>query len=192
SPDEKLLYTTSELAAKDWGWTAKCKSEGEDPSIAKITEPEGAIVVVDVEKAKTDPANAVRARVAAGCSPVRMGIMPDGTSVWITVRNNNAVAGYDTFKLLNDPEHARIGFVPVGRSPVGLVITAGGRYVVISNSNRFGTDADTAQTLTVIDPKRAIDGIAAVMGSIEAGAFPRQFGVSNDGKTIFLANYLSN
>jgi DNA-binding beta-propeller fold protein YncE len=119
SPDEKLLYTTSEVAVKEWGWPAKCKPEGEDPATAKIERPEGAIVIVDVEKAKTDPANAVRARVPAGCSPVRMEIMPDGSSVWITVRNNDAVAGYDTAKLLSDPEHSRIGFVPVGRAPVG-------------------------------------------------------------------------
>jgi DNA-binding beta-propeller fold protein YncE len=192
SPDEKLLYTTSELAAKDWGWPAKCKPEGEDPATAKIERPEGAIVIVDVEKAKSDPVNAVRARVPAGCSPVRMGITEDGASVWITVRNNDAVAGYDTSKLLNDSEHARIGWVPVGRAPVGLTITRGGRYVVITNSNRFASNANTAQTLTVIDPKRAADGIAAVVGSIEAGAFPREFGSSPDGKTIFLANYLSN
>jgi hypothetical protein len=38
----------------------------------------------------------------------------------------------------------------------------------------------------------AADGMAAVVGSIEAGAFPRQFGSSPDGKTIFLANFLSN
>ncbi|GAC1703119.1 MAG: hypothetical protein NVS9B4_10250 [Candidatus Acidiferrum sp.] len=192
SPDEKLLYTTSELAAKDWGWPAKCKREGEDPATAKVERPEGAIVIVDVEKAKSDPANAVRARVPAGCSPVRLGIMPDGASVWITVRNNDSVAGFDTSKLLNDPEHARIGWVAVGRSPVGLTITRGDRYVIISNSNRFGTNANTAQTLTVIDPKRAVDGMAAVVGSIEAGAFPREFGSSPDGMTIFLSNYLSN
>jgi DNA-binding beta-propeller fold protein YncE len=192
SPDEKLLYTTSELAAKDWGWPAKCKREGEDPATAKAERPEGAIVVVDVEKAKSDPANAVRVRVPAGCSPVRLGIMPDGAWVWITVRNNDAVAGFDTSKLLNDPEHARIGWVAVGRSPVGLIITRGDRYVIISNSNRFGTNANTAQTLTVIDPKRAVDGTAAVVGSIEAGAFPREFGGSPDGMTIFLSNYLSN
>jgi DNA-binding beta-propeller fold protein YncE len=192
SPDEKLLYTTSELAAKDWGWPAKCKREGEDPATAKIERPEGAIVIVDVEMAKSNPGNAVRARVPAGCSPVRMDIMPDGASVWITVRNNDAVGGYDTTKLMNDPEHARMGLVPVGRAPVGLTITRGGKYVVISNSNRFGSDANTAQTLTVIDPKRAADGASAVVGSIEAGAFPRQFGNSPDGKTIFLANYLSN
>jgi len=192
SPDEKLLYTTSEGALKEWDWPAKCKPEGEDPATAKIKLPEGAIVVVDVDKAKSDPANAVRARVPAGCSPVRMSIMPDGASVWITVRNNDAVAGYDTTKLLSDPEHARIGWVPVGRAPVGLNITGGGKYVVNTNSNRFASNPNTAQTLTVIDPKRAADGAAAVVGSIEAGAFPREFGASPDGKTIFLANYLSN
>ena len=192
SPDEKLLYTTSELADDDWGWPAKCKREGEDPSTAKIDRPEGAIVIVDVEMAKTNPGNAVRARVPAGCSPVRMDIMPDGASVWITVRNNDAVAGYDTSKLLNDPEHARIGWVPVGRAPVGLTITSGGKYVINTNSNRFASNANTPQTLTVIDPKRASDGASAVVGSIEAGAFPRQFGSSPDGKTLFVANYLSN
>jgi DNA-binding beta-propeller fold protein YncE len=192
SPDEKLLYTTSELAAKEWDWPAKCKPEGQGSATAKIEWPEGAIVIVDVEKAKTDPASAVRARVPAGCSPVRMAITADGASVWITVRNNDAVAGYDTAKLLNDAEHARIGWVPVGRAPVGLTITHDGKYVVISNSNRFSRNATTAQTLTVIDPKRAGDGAAAVVGSIEAGAFPREFGSSPDGRTIFLANYLSN
>jgi DNA-binding beta-propeller fold protein YncE len=192
SLDEKLLYTTSELAAKGWDWPAKCKPEGQDRATAKIEWPEGAIVIVDVEKAKNDPATAVRARVPAGCSPVRMAITADGASVWITVRNNDAVAGYDTAKLLNDAEHARIGWVPVGRAPVGLTITHDGKYVVISNSNRFNRNATTAQTLTVIDPKRAADGAAAVVGSIEAGAFPREFGSSSDGRTIFLANYLSN
>ena len=192
SPDEKLLYTTSEVALKEWSWPAKCKREGADPATAKIELPEGAIIIVDVEKAKSDPANAVRARVPAGCSPVRMGITADGASVWLTVRNNDAVAGFDTAKLLQDPEHARIGWVPVGRAPVGLTITRDNMYVVISNSNRFGADANSHQTLTVIDPKRAADGSAAVVGLIEAGAFPRQFGASPDGKTIFLANYLSN
>lgn len=191
SPDEKLLYTTAEVALKAWNWPAKCKPEGEDPATAKIEWPEGAIVVVDVDKAKTDPANSVRARVPAGCSPVRMSIMPDGASVWITVRNNNAVAGFDTAKLLTDPDHARIGWVPVGRAPVGLTVTRDGKYVLATNSNRFGADANSAQTFTVIDPNRAADGATSIVGAIEAGAFPREFGSSPDGKTIFLSNYLS-
>jgi hypothetical protein len=163
-----------------------------DPAIAKIEWPEGAIVIVDVEKAKSDPANAVRGRVPAGCSPVRLAITADGTSLWTTLRNSDAVASYDTAKLLNDPEHARIGWIPVGRSPNALTITRDGRYVVISNSNRFGADANLPGTLTVIDPKRAAQGAAAIVGSIQAGVFPRHFGSSPDGKTIFLANAVSD
>jgi hypothetical protein len=52
SPDEQLLYTTSEVAVKEWGWPAKCKPEGEDPATAKIERPEGAIVIVDVKRQK--------------------------------------------------------------------------------------------------------------------------------------------
>lgn len=191
SPDQKLLYTTAEVGLKSWNWPARCKPEGQDPATAKIEWPEGAILVVDVEKAKTDPANSVLARVQAGCSPVRMSITSDGSSIWTTVRNNNAVAGYDTAKLLTDPDHARIGWVPVGRAPVGLAITHDGKYVLATNSNRFGADANTAQAFNVIDPKQAASGLAAVVGTVESGAFPREFGSSPDGKTIFLANYLS-
>jgi DNA-binding beta-propeller fold protein YncE len=191
SPDQKLLYTTAEVAPKNWNWPAKCKPEGQDPATAKIEWPEGAIVVVDVEKSKTDPANSVRARVPAGCSPVRMSITPDGASVWITVRNNNSVASYDTAKFLTDPDHARTAFIPVGPAPVGLTITHDGKYVLATNSNRFAADSNTPQTFNVIDPKQAPNGASAVIGTIESGAFPREFGSSPDGKTIFLANYLS-
>ena len=191
SPDQKLLYSTAEVAQKNWNWPAKCKPEGQDPATAKIEWPEGAILVVDVDKAKIDPANSVRARVPAGCSPVRMGITPDGASVWITVRNNNSVASYDTAKLLSDPDHARTSFIPVGRAPVGLTITHDGKYVLATNSNRFAADANSPQVFNVIDPKQAANGVSAVIGTIESGAFPREFGVSPDGKTIFLANYLS-
>ena len=192
SPDEKLLYATSEIAAKEWAWPAKCKVEDEDTATAKIDWPEGAILVVDVEKAKTDPSNSLRARVPVGCSPVRLAVAADGASIWTTLRNSDAVAAFDTAKLLADPEHARIGWVPVGRSPNALTITRDGKYVIISIGDRFGSDANRPQTLTVIDPKKAAQGAAAVVGSIQAGVFPRHFGLSADGKTIFLANAVSN
>jgi 6-phosphogluconolactonase (cycloisomerase 2 family) len=191
SPDQKFLYTTAEVGLKDWNWPAKCKPEGRDPATAKIEWPEGAIVVVDVEKSKTDPANSVAARVPAGCSPVRMSITPDGSSVWITVRNNNAVASYDTAKLLTDADHARTAWIPVGPAPVGLTITHDGKYVFATNSNRFAANANSPQAFNVINPKLSADGAAAIIGTVQSGAFPREFGVSPDGKTIFLANFLS-
>ena len=192
SPDGKLLYTTSEVALKEWAWPAKCKSEGEDPSTAKISVPEGALIVVDAQKAKTDPANSVLARVPAGCSPVRAAIAPDGSSVWVTMRNGDAVAGFNAAKLLTEADHARFASIPVGRAPVGIAVTVDGKHILSADSNRFAAGSGTAQSLSVIDPKRVAEGIGAVLGTIEAGSFPRELAVSSDGKTILLTNYLSN
>ena len=66
SPDGKWLYTTSQVALPDWHWPKACKPEGRDPSAAQITNPEGAVIVVDVARAATDPAQAVAARVQIG------------------------------------------------------------------------------------------------------------------------------
>jgi DNA-binding beta-propeller fold protein YncE len=192
SPDGKLLYTTSEVALKEWAWPAKCKSEGEDPSTAKISVPEGALIVVDAQKAKTDPANSVLARVPAGCSPVRAAIAPDGSSVWVTMRNGDAVAGFNAAKLLTEADHARFASIPVGRAPVGIAVTVDGKHILSADSNRFAAGSGTAQSLSVIDPKRVAEGTGAVLGTIEAGSFPRELAVSSDGKMILLTNYLSN
>src|SRR5262249_16280632 len=71
---ERYVYTTSQGAAKDWGWSAECFPEGEDPAPPAPTEPAGAVVVVDVERARRDPSNAVVARAPAGCHPVRLAL----------------------------------------------------------------------------------------------------------------------
>src|SRR5258708_32933808 len=78
SLDERWLYTTSQAAPKSFNWPIACKPEGQDPSTAKLQYPEGAIIVVDVARARTDPANSVVARVPAGCSPVRLARNPSG------------------------------------------------------------------------------------------------------------------
>lgn len=192
SPDEKLLYSTSAYAADGWGWPAKCKSEWANAAPGKTETPEGAIVIIDVETAKRDPANSVLGRVPAGCTPVRLDITRDGGSIWTTVRNADAVAAYDAAKLLGDPEHARIAWIPVGHAPLGIVITRDGKYVLNTNSGRFRGDADSPQTVTVIDRGAAISGSNAVIGAIKAGVFPRQLSLSPEGETIFVTNYLSN
>jgi DNA-binding beta-propeller fold protein YncE len=51
----------------------------------------------------------------------------------------------------------------------------------------FGRD-----TLSVIDTARVGEGKLAVVGSLAAGVFPREFGQSPDGRTLFVANYLSD
>ena len=192
SPDGKLLYTTSELAPKEWNWPAECKPEGQDPATAKIEYSAGAIIVVDVAKAEADPAHSVIAKVPAGCSPVRMAISPNGDTVYITARNSNAVLAFNAAKLVSDSNNALIGKVPVGSAPVPIAVADNGKKILAGNSNRFAAGENDKQHVTVIDASKISSGEAAVMGSLPAQGFPREFGYSADGRTLFLANYSSN
>jgi DNA-binding beta-propeller fold protein YncE len=192
SPDGRWLYTTSQRAPENLKWPIECKPEGADLATAQPRFPQGAIHVVDVAKAMTDPPHAVVANIRGGCSPVRMAISPDGGRVYVTARNNNALLAFDTAKFQTDAEHARVGTVPVGSSPVGVAVVNDGRQVVVTNSNRFARDQTARQTLTVIDAARVGDGQAAILGSVAAGIFPREFGQSPDRQTLFVANYNSS
>jgi DNA-binding beta-propeller fold protein YncE len=70
-----------------------------------------------------------------------------------------------------------------------VAVVNDGKLVIITNSNRFSSDQTVRQTLTVIDATKINSGQAAVMGSIPAGIFPREFGSSPDGRTLYVANY---
>src|SRR5436309_5758443 len=192
SPDNKLLYTTSEAAPKEWNWPNECKPEGQDPATAKIENPAGAIIVVDVAKAESDPAHSVVARVPAGCSPVRMAISPAGDYVYVTARNSNAMLAFSTAKLVSDSTNALAGKVPVGSAPVPVAVTDGGKKILVGNSNRFAASENDKQSMTVIDAGKISSGTSAVLGTIPAQGFPREFGYSADGRTLFLSNFTSN
>jgi DNA-binding beta-propeller fold protein YncE len=187
SKDEKYLFTTSQAALPDWNWPKACKPEGQDPAKAEIKNPEGAVIVVDVARAKTDPAHAIAARVPAACSPVRIAMAPAGDRIYVTARNSNAVLAFDAAKLIGDPEHARAGMSTVGTAPVPVIVVNGGKTVVVGNSNRFDADQSKLQVLDVLsgDPLK-------VTGHIPAGAFPREMRVSGDGNTLFLTNFSSD
>jgi DNA-binding beta-propeller fold protein YncE len=191
SPGGKWLYTTSELALPAWNWPAACKPEERGPANAPISNPEGAVIVVDVARAATDPAAAVAARIPAGCSPVRMAISPEGGRIYVTARNSDAVLAFDIGRLLTDPAHARIAMVPVGSAPVPVAVIDGGARVVAGNSNRFG-GSDAPQELTVLDTGKIEAGAASILGTIPAGVFPREMSVSADGRTLFVTNFGSN
>ena len=155
---------------------------------APLVNPEGAVIVVDVARARTDPSNAVAGRIPAGCSPVRMAISPNGGRIYVTARNSNAVVAFDTAKLLSDPDHARIGMAPVGEAPVPVAVIDGGKKVVAGNSNRFA-GGNAPQSLSVLDAAKIEQkGADAGLGTIPSGAFPRELSVSADGHTLFLTN----
>jgi DNA-binding beta-propeller fold protein YncE len=191
SPDERYLYTTSEAAAESWGWPIACTVENSGSDVLK--NPEGAVVVVDVAPAKSDPANSVVAKIPAGCSAVRLVISSKGDRAYVTARNSNALLVFDTAKFVSDAAHARIGTVPVGIAPVGVAVVNHGTQVVVTNSNRFGgRGATDKQYLTVIDAAKIGSGAGAVVGTIPAGAFPRELRLTLDGRTLLLTNFTSS
>ena len=192
SNDQRWLYTTSQIAPKTLDWPIECKPEGADPATSAPKNPQGVIFVVDVARARTDPANSVVARIPAGCSPVRMAISPAGDRVYVTARNSNSLLAFDTARFRSDSANARVGTVPVGKSPVGVAVVNGGTQILVTNSDRFGTDRRARQVLTVISAARVAEGVPAILGSVPAGAFPREFGMSPDGSMLFVANYESN
>jgi DNA-binding beta-propeller fold protein YncE len=189
SPDERYLYTTSEIAPQAYGWPVECKPEGNDPTVTQPENPQGVVLVVDVKKAKSNPTNAVIAKVPAGCTAVRLAISPKGDRAFVTARNSNAVLAFETRRLISDPAHALLGTVPVGTAPVGLAVFDGGRKLIATNSNRFAGDANDRQSLTVIDPEKISSGAAAVRGQIPAGAFPRELTLTSDQRTLLVTNF---
>jgi DNA-binding beta-propeller fold protein YncE len=192
SPDEKLLYTTSQRAPKSLNWPNECKREGGTPADTTPVSPQGAILIVDVARAQSDPARSVVGAVPAGCSTVRLVLSPSGDRAYVTARNSNALLTFDTAKLLSDPAHARIGSVTLGTAPVGIAVIDSGRKVVVTNSNRFAGSSGDRQTLTVVDAAKIGSGESAILGSIPAGAFPREMRVTPDGATLIVTNFASS
>jgi DNA-binding beta-propeller fold protein YncE len=189
SKDQRWLFTTSEVAPPDWKWPDVMNPEGAGPEAAKV--PEGAVIVIDIAKARTNPSESVIARVPAGGSPVRLAISPDDSRLFVTARNSNAVLVFDTAKLIKDPGHATPEKAPVGASPVPIAVVMDGKLALAGNSNRFSPDAGKRSTVSVLDVSRIGTERDPMLGQITCGAFPREFHLSADGKTLFLTNFIS-
>jgi DNA-binding beta-propeller fold protein YncE len=188
SPDDRLLYTTTQEAPGSFGWPADCRAPGSDTSRFQSKYPRGVIAVIDVAKATRDPANSVISAVAAGCNPVRLATSPDGAIAYVTARTDNELLAFDTRKLLSNSTHALIGRVPVGSTPVGVITLKDGDWVAVTNSNRFAASS-APPSMTLIDARRFSEGKAAILGTLPTGAFPRELSVTRDGRTLLLTNF---
>src|SRR5581483_5854751 len=184
SKDGKYLFATVQAALRRYNYASTCKPEGADMS---ENDPPGAIVTLDVAKAATDPQHAIVSYVPAGCHPVRAALSPDGETLWVTARKDNAVLAFSTEKLVAGDSRARLATIPVGPAPVPVIVTPDGRYVLVGNSNRFGEGPNGNQSVLVIDAQTH-----GILGQIRVGEFPRQFTVTASGSTIFLCNFGSN
>lgn len=186
SNDGRWLFTTSEVAAEDWNWPRVLIPE--DGKTTRGKQPEGAVLVVDVAKARIDPQHSIVARVPAGASPVRLALSPDGTKAFVSARASNAVLVFNTADLIDGSNRAKSARIPVGKSPVPIIVVADGKYALVGNSNRYGSDVTKNSTLTVLDTSRIGSTLNPIVGEIACGAFPRNFCLAPDGKTLFLVN----
>ena len=185
SRDGKYVFATVQVALRRYNFDAVCTPEGAAQNAAKQSP--GAIVTIDVARAKTDPDHAIVSYIPAGCHPVRAALTPDGKTLWVTARGSNAALAFDTRKLIAADPTAKVMETTVGQSPVPIIVTPDGRYVLVGNSNRFGQAAGNNQTVNVIDARTG-----KVVREITVGAFPRQFSRTTSGSAMFLCNYGSN
>jgi DNA-binding beta-propeller fold protein YncE len=191
SPDGRFLYTTSEAALPEWNWPRTCRPENPNGRANVPNHPQGAIIVFDLAQALTDSSHAAISRVPAGCNPVRLVLSPSGDVAYVSARDDNALLAFDAQRLVSDTARALLGRAEVGIAPVGIAVIDSGSRVVVTSSNRFGGSASDHQPLTVVDAWRLRAGVPAVIGTIPAGAFPRELRLTADGRTLFATNFAS-
>jgi DNA-binding beta-propeller fold protein YncE len=184
SKDQKHLFITSEIWVGTSGWPTSCSPEGSDKARPR---PEGAVSVVDVDRARVQPSESVIGVIAAGCSPVRAVLSPDSQRLYVSARGSNSLLIFDTSRLIGDVAHAQPFTVPVGTAPVGVEVINDGREVVVANSNRFGGSGGS--NLSVVDASKADQGASAVEGTVPTGLFARELHATADGKALLLTDF---
>jgi serine/threonine protein kinase/DNA-binding beta-propeller fold protein YncE len=160
SPNRRWLYVTTENTA-------------------------GKLYVVSMSRAETDPKDAVVQTAAAGCSPARVIVSADGSDVWVTDRDSNALVAFSAAKLLTKPSESLIARVNVGQAPIGLTFIKGGSEIMVADSNRKNVTG--ANTLALISIQRALASQrGALLGFVPTGHEPREVVLEPGGKTLLV------
>ena len=170
SPDGRWLYATTQNRSKG--------------------SQQGALSVIDVREAETDPAAALKATVPAGCVPIRVITSSAGQYVWVTARDSDTLLAFSAAMLLSDPRHALIARVRVGQGPIGLTTAGHGNRIIVADSN-LHTRKGTTANLVVVNVPAALAGQPALLGVIPAGLLPRQFAMEPDGTTLLVTDSTS-
>ena len=123
---------------------------------------------------------------------MRVVLSGDGRVAWVTARAEDDVLAFSTHRLLSDPAHALISRTPLGVAPVGIQLFDHDRLIAVADSNRFTTGQ--AGTVSILDYHRALSGAgsSATVGTFVARDFPRQWGLSNDDRFLYLTEFSSN
>jgi len=192
SPDGSRLYVASELLPQSSSFAiagSKNSVLSKDNCVQKQgTTPRqnGYISVVDVRRAISFEPDAILARVASGCSPVRIVEATDASRLYVSARGDNAILAFDPHLLEQDPEHSLLRlFASGGTAPVGMRLFMNDRFLAVANSNRF---ADSNGSLAILNVAANVEPEPR---RIPAGGFPRNLSLSADRSTLYLTNYKS-
>jgi DNA-binding beta-propeller fold protein YncE len=167
SPDGDWLYEVSESAG------------------GRSADDRGALNVIDLKRAVSDPPRSVIATAAAACAPVRVAVSAAGTAVWVTAKDGNALLGFSAAALRSDPAHALVSVTRVGEQPLGLAVADGGRMVLVADSNLFNSRRARSE-VSVIDT--AASGKPTLLGSIPAGKLADAISVPATGDGALVTN----
>lgn len=133
-----------------------------------------------------------------------MTLSQDEHYVFATNENDGIVSVIDFQRLRahNFGSDALIGQIPLGTAPVGMAVSPDNRFLYItseadgsvsSTQGTGGTCGGVPQgSLSVLDTKQALTGKAAVLATIDVGAFPRELTLEANGQTLLLTNYNSS
>jgi len=184
SPDKRFLFATV-LTVQGLGWSNRCSPENDPAAVAD--HPEGAVVVMDMKLATSNPAQSVLRRVPAGCSPARIVASRETGRVYVTARGSNELLSFTERELCGSGGGSRGEHMTVGQSPVGVALVDGGRKVVVAGSDRFHT-SPSASALYVVDSAQ-IGSNRTPVGSIPSQGFPREIRATADGRTLLVTNF---
>jgi serine/threonine protein kinase len=149
---------------------------------------DGRLYVVDMNKAETDPQHAVKSSAAAGCGAARVIVSADGSDVWVTDRDSNALVAFSASELINDPKRALIAKLDVGQNPLGLAFVKGGSEILVADANLHKPAG--ADNLALISTQMALQGkTGALRGYITTGRVPRELAAEPGGHTILSTDY---
>jgi DNA-binding beta-propeller fold protein YncE len=124
-----------------------------------------------------------------GSDPIEVVASRSGRYVFVSDEYSGSISVFD---LAATPRRALVGAVPVPPGPVGLALSADGRYLFATTE--LGMDGQIAHgTISVIDAAKATtDPAHALIRSIPAGCSPVRLVVSPDGRTVWVTDRGSN
>ena len=152
------------------------------------TSPVGMLSVISVATAESDPARSVVATVPVGCTVARVITSADGSVVWVTGFQSNALLAFSAASLQTDSSHALLADVHVGRDPIGLALARDGTLIVVADSDRLAAGFPPSN-IAVVNVGDALHGRPALLGYLPAGRYPRDVATSGNGNLVLVANY---